>query len=285
MKKLKLFFKEFFTAFPLTKSIVLLSFTYGLFVALEVLSYFILFQWNETLIGEAPRNYFTVITVGVAYGAFLLVPQIIFEMYRARRLRQLLQTERIPYRKIIKRYSIAFPHYNEFKIIDKGISDRNSIQFMTAWIYIGGFLYGFFVLLRVSEVDDIIAVPALALTAVMWGVWLSLLIRLIGNFVVRKVFWGKVDLTHLNKEDTLLMEDAEISSDKKTIFRMRIFIVAQTLIMLFVMLALYFVISFAGLLIGSGCSIVVAIAVILYSSLKKYEKEEQEDKFTYTFKE
>jgi len=285
MKKLKLFFKEFFTAFPLTKSIVLLSFTYGLFVALEVLSYFILFQWNETLIGEAPRNYFTVITVGVAYGAFLLVPQIIFEMYRARRLRQLLQTERIPYRKIIKRYSIAFPHYNEFKIIDKGVSDRNSIQFMTAWIYIGGFLYGFFVLLRVSEVDDIIAVPALALTAVMWGVWLSLLIRLIGNFVVRKVFWGKVDLTHLNKEDTLLMEDAEISSDKKTIFRMRIFIVAQTLIMLFVMLALYFVISFAGLLIGSGCSIVVAIAVILYSSLKKYEKEEQEDKFTYTFKE
>ncbi|MDD3946683.1 MAG: hypothetical protein PHI19_02475, partial [Clostridia bacterium] len=189
------------------------------------------------------------------------------------------------YRKIIKRYSIAFPRYNEFKIIDKGVSDRNSIQFMTAWIYIGGFLYGFFVLLRVSEVDDIIAVPALALTAVMWGVWLSLLIRLIGNFVVRKVFWGKVDLTHLNKEDTLLMEDAEISSDKKTIFRMRIFIVAQTLIMLFVMLALYFVISFAGLLIGSGCSIVVAIAVILYSSLKKYEKEEQEDKFTYTFKE
>lgn len=283
MKKLSVWLKEFFLCFPYVKIIIFLAVTYGLFAAVEVLSYYSLFRWNETLIGEAPRNYFAVITVASAYGAFIIVPQAIGEVYRYRKLKLMLERKIIPYKAIIKSYSVGFPRYNEFKIFDKASSERNAISFMTVWIYVGGFLFAFFVLLRVSEVDDIIAVPALAITAIMWGIALSIFIRLINNLILRKVFWGKVNLANLVKEDTALMEAAEIASDKKTAFILRVFVGAEMLIMVFIMLALYFVISFAALMIATGCTIALALTLIIVTSVKKYRKDTEDTKIAYKF--
>jgi len=279
-------FKEFFICFPYVSTIVFFVLTYGLFSAFGTLSYYSLYEWNETLIGEAPRNFFALILVTVGYGAIIIFPQIIFEIYRSRKMKLMLARRVIPYGKIIKRFSIPFPRYSEFHIFDKtDLSGRNAINFMIIWMYFSVFLFGFFVMLRVSEVDDIVAVPALIITAVMWGIALSVFLRLISNVYLRKLFWGKVNLVNLVRDETLLMEENDASAHKKSIFRMRFLIISESFLMIFIMLALYFLVSMVVLIIISVCTAVFTLAVMIYYTLKKYEIEEELQNISYKFRE
>lgn len=275
--------KDFYKCFPHVRILIFLAVTYGFLAAVEVLGYYMLFVWNETLIGDAPRNYFAVITIAVGYGAVVVIPQILYEVYRSRKMILLLTRKTVPVGKLIGKYAIDFPRYSEFKIFDKENSHRNAISFMLIWIYVSVFLFGFFVLLRVSEVDDTVAVPSLIITAVLWGIGLSIMIRLAGNYLVRKTFWHRVNLTDLNKSDTVLMEENEISLNKKTVFRMRLFIACETVIMIFIMLALYYIVDFVTLITVSGSVAGVGLAVLLYTVLKKYQKPEEDNNILYKF--
>ncbi len=109
---LKSWFKEFFICFPYVSTILFFVVTYGLFSAFGTLSYYSLFVWNETLIGEAPRNFLALILVAIGYGAIIIFPQIIIEIYRSRKMKLMLARRIIPYGKIIKRFSIPFPRYS-----------------------------------------------------------------------------------------------------------------------------------------------------------------------------
>lgn len=289
MKRLILLFKnwikEFFICFPYVSTIVFFVLTYGLFSAVGTLSYYSLFVWNETLIGEAPRNYFALVLVAVGYGAIIIFPQIIFEIYRSRKMKLMLARRVIPYGKIIKRFAIPFPRYSEFHVFDKAdLSGRNAINFMILWMYFSVFLFGFFALLRVSEIDDIVAVPALVITAVMWGIALSVFLRLISNYYLRKLFWGKVNLVNLVRDETLLMEENQASAHKKSIFRMRFLITSETFVMIFIMLALYYVVSMLTMIVIAACTAVITLAAMIYYTLKKYEIEEEIQNISYKFR-
>ncbi|NLO63629.1 MAG: hypothetical protein GX095_00090 [Clostridiales bacterium] len=286
MKKLKTILAEYITVFPLAKSLIILFLSYAVFAGLEVFAYFVIFKWDSSLPREALKMYFAVSSIAIGYLAAAWSPLIINEIFRYRRIKYLLTNPPVNFKKVIKKFNIILPQYEEFRMAgSKG--DKASITFMVLWIFVSVLILAFFVLLRLPDLPDEVGLPALALTAATWGIPLCILIRLVGNYLVRRRFWEFVNPEDLEKSDTAFMQATEIIWDKKTIFRLRAFVLCQMVFEVFVLLYLFYKIEPVGLYVGTGVSAGVCVFVnIIYAIVgNRFAKNEADDPFVYPSKE
>lgn len=276
--------KDFAKVFGVRKNIAIVVVLLGIFVVAEVLAYFAIFRWNVSLVGEAPRNYFAVVTIAVGYGLLVLIPQTIAEIYRKNRLIIKLKCTVGKYKEIAQKYHTDCPKYGELSMALSTKSTKNPISGLVSWAYMISFLFSFFALLRVSEVDDIVAVFVLIMTALLWGIMWSVTARQISNRMVSKAFWSNVNLAELTGEDTDYMQRLYATRTKKAANNLLVFCVCETTLMVMMTLALQEVIAAKTLIIVSACVVGVGLGLVVYFSLKKYHIAQEKDEFVYTFK-
>lgn len=273
--------KDIFTIFNVKLNIIIAIAMYAFGAMVEIIGYFAVFKWNVSLVGAAPRNYFAVVSVAVGYWVFILTPQVLIEIARRYRLKQKLACTIGKYKEIAQEYNVDCPNYGEFMLTTTAKINHTPVATMISWTYTIGFLFSFFALLRVAEIDDIVALPILAATALIWGILWSITARIICKRSISKVFWANVNLDILTREDTEFMQSRYALRTKKFVNRFLVFTVCQTIFMLFMTLALLYVIDAATLLILFACIGGVGVVLILYFSVKKYRIIEEKDGFSY----
>lgn len=273
-----------FKIFDAKINIIVALAMYGFCFAAEIVAYYVIFKWNVSLVGAAPRNYFAVVSIAVGYWVFILTPQILIGTSRRHKLKQKLKCTVGKYKEIAKEYNIDCPKYSEFIINYAAKSSSTPINTLMSWAYTTGFLFSFFALLRVAEIDDLVALPILAATALLWGILWSVSARILANRAASKVFWGNVNLQALTREDTEYMQIRYALRTKRFVNRLLVFAACQTILMLFMTLALLYAIDAQTLLILSACVVGVGLGFLLYFSIKKYRLTEEKDGFAYSFR-
>lgn len=274
--------KAIYKIFDVKVNIIVALVMYGVSAAVEIIAYFSIFRWNVSLVGAAPRNYFAVVSVAVGYWVFIFTPQMLIEVSRRHKLKQKLRCTVGKYKEIAKEYNIDCPSYGEFMLNYTAKSTRRPINTLFSWSYTVGFLFSFFALLRVAEIDDLVALPILAATALIWGIMWSITARIVCNYSISKVFWANVDLQVLTKDDTEYMQKRYALRTRRFVNRLLVFVACQTLLMLFMTLALLYALDAKTLLILSACVVGVGFCFLLYFSIKKYNLVEEKENFIYS---